>query len=121
MDLHIEVPSLPPELLFPKKAGETSPQIRKRVEAARDRQRTRFPGQKTYANGHIPERLLREICPLGEAECLLLRQALEQGSLSARAQGKILRVARTIADLENADLIGTNHLIEAIQYRVLDW
>jgi magnesium chelatase family protein len=121
MDLHIEVPSLAPEFLAGRSHGESSQQIRQRVEAARERQRSRFPGLNIPANSRIPERLLREICPLGEAEHLLLHQAMEQGSLSARAHGKILRVSRTIADLENRDRIGSNHLIEAIQYRALDW
>jgi magnesium chelatase family protein len=121
MDLHIEVPSLSPDVLSDRSHGESSQQIRRRVEAARERQRARLPGKNVSTNGRIPERLLQEICPLGEAECLLLRRAMEQGSLSARAHGKILRVARTIADLEDRDRIGTNHLIEAIQYRALDW
>ncbi|MDR2029955.1 MAG: YifB family Mg chelatase-like AAA ATPase [Puniceicoccales bacterium] len=120
IDLHIDVPPVPPEKLRAGRSGETSAQVRRRVCAARICQRERLQKLGVPCNARIGDSFLHELCPLGEAENLLLRRALETSALSARAHGKVLRVARTIADLEGADAIATPHLVEALQYRLLD-
>ncbi|MDR3117714.1 MAG: YifB family Mg chelatase-like AAA ATPase [Puniceicoccales bacterium] len=120
IDLHIDVPPVPAALLRSGKRGETSEQVRRRVEAARLRQGKRLREAKVSCNARIPEKFFREFCPLGEAEDQLLRRAMESSALSARAHGKVLRVARTIADLEGAEAIASPHLVEALQYRLLD-
>ncbi|MDR1456875.1 MAG: YifB family Mg chelatase-like AAA ATPase [Puniceicoccales bacterium] len=122
IDLHIEVPPVPTALLTaaPSALRETSERIRERVEQARRLQTNRYKNYTFSCNARLGENQLRRFCPLGEREQALLRQAMDNGALSARAYGKILRVARTIADLEAMDAIGTRHLIEAMQYRLLN-
>jgi magnesium chelatase family protein len=122
IDLHIEVPPVPTSALTETQSNprETSEQIRGRVERARRVQTIRYKKHTFSYNARLGENQLRRFCPLGEQEQSLLRQALDNGALSARAHGKILRVARTIADLEEEECIGTRHLIEAMQYRLLN-
>ncbi len=121
IDIHLEVPAVPyPDLIGPR-TPESSALIRERVERARIRQRERFheePGIR--ANAHMTTRHLRRYCALGPAPEALLRQAVHRLGLSARAYHRILKIARTIADLDGADSLDTGHVSEAIQYRSLD-
>ncbi len=121
IDLHVEVPAVPTTaLLADKVTGESSAAIRARVEKARQRQAARFTGADFFANAGMGEREIKEFCRLGREEKLLLRRAISRLGLSARAYSRILKVARTIADLEGRPEIGTGHLAEAVQYRSLD-
>ena len=120
IDLHIEVPSVSYQDLDSKRTGENSAQIRERVEAARERQRARFSGTGIFSNSQMTSAMTREFCQLGEAESELLGNAFNRLSLSARAYNRILKVARTIADLAESPNIQIPHLAEAIQYRSLD-
>ena len=113
IDLHVEVPSVRYEELHERAAAETSAQIRARVEAARDRQLRRGG----VSNAHLKGEALRTHCALDAAGEQLLRGAFERLGLTARSHDRILRVARTIADLAGAEQIGAEHLAEAIQYR----
>jgi magnesium chelatase family protein len=94
--------------------------VRARVEAARFRQRTRFAGTRTTVNARMTHAQIRAHCTPDASLGRLLQQAMEELHLSARAYDRILKVARTIADLAGADAIAAPHLLEAIQYRSLD-
>lgn len=120
IDLHIEAPALSIGELRREGAGESSETIRERVQEARRRQLVRFHGSKTVCNARMSHKQIREACVIDAAMGDLLQQAMEQLSLSARAYDRILKVARTIADLEGAEQIAQGHLLEAIQYRSLD-
>ena len=120
IDLHIEVPAVPFQELASKQPGTSSEVMRESVERARANQAARFGGQSSLYNAHLSSRQLREHCPLDKAGLNLLRDSCNELGLSARAHDKILRVARTIADLEDAIDISTVHLQEAINYRMLD-
>jgi len=120
IDLHIEAPALSITELRNEHAGESSAAIRDRVEAAREQQLSRFWGTRITANARMPVSQLKKYCALDAKLGDLLQQAMEQLSLSARAYDRILKVARTIADLTGTDRIESPHLLEAIQYRSLD-
>ena len=120
IDLHIEAPALSIAELRNDQAGESSTVIRSRIEQARARQRVRFQGSPVNANARMSPLQLRKYCTLDPRLGDLLQQAMEQLSLSARAYDRILKVARTIADLADASRIESPHLLEAIQYRSLD-
>ncbi len=121
IDLHVEVVPVPFDKLTEKSNGETSEKIRTRVIKARQIQEDRFKNKKEiHANAHMGSRQLREVCPVGQAGHTLLKNAMEKLSLSARAYDRILKVARTIADLAQSEEIKTEHLAEAIHYRSLD-
>lgn len=120
IDLHIEAPALSIAELRNDQAGENSAAIRARIECARLRQRTRFQGSPAMANARMSTPQLKKFCTLEPKLGDLLQQAMEQLSLSARAYDRILKVARTIADLAAAERIASPHLLEAIQYRSLD-
>ncbi len=120
IDLHIEAPALSIADLRDDKAGESSESVRARVQAARNRQQARFTGTRTTANARMTHAQIRRTCPITAKLGDLLQQAMEQLSLSARAYDRILKVARTIADLASSDQILSPHLLEAIQYRSLD-
>jgi magnesium chelatase family protein len=126
IDIHIEVPRLRPEELTGPAMGEKSASIRARVEKAREAQRKRFTGdtaasaRRIHGNAHMDPRHLREFCSLSDDALSLLRAAIEQMGLSARAYDRILKVSRTIADLAGEGNIGIAHVAEAIQYRALD-
>jgi magnesium chelatase family protein len=120
IDIHVEAPALSITELRSDQAGEPSAALRKRIAVARQRQQARFHGTRTTANARMSHGHIRRFCgldaPLGD----LLQQAMEQLQLSARAYDRILKVARTIADLAGSEKIESAHLLEAIQYRSLD-
>jgi magnesium chelatase family protein len=138
IDIHVEVPAIKYHELNSAVPVEDSCHIRQRVVAARRRQEERFcaeehasnPGQKpmtdpkrhpkALSNAQMPHKLVRKFCALGDQESELLKKAMNEFHLSARAYGKILKVSRTIADLSGSEDIKTEHLAEAIQYRSLD-
>jgi magnesium chelatase family protein len=121
IDLQIDVPALRPEELAERRPGETSAQIRERVARARERQSRRFRGRPgLFANAHMGVREVEEFCRLGEAAEVLLRTAVQRLGLSARAYHRVLKLARTIADLTGMDSISVAHIAEAIQYRSFD-
>jgi magnesium chelatase family protein len=118
IDIHIEVPSVPYRELTGRKMGTDSATMRKQVLSAREVQRKRFKDQTT--NAAMDSRLLKLHCDLSDSCLLLMKQAMEELGLSARAYDKVRRVARTIADMEGAAEIAESHLAEAVQYRLLD-
>ncbi len=117
MDIYVEVPHIEYEKLADNRLGEKSENVRKRVEAARALQLTRFKGSKITCNAEMTPAEVRENCRLEDSAQSLLKAAMKQLYLSARAFHRILKLARTIADLENAEFIQSHHLAEAIQYR----
>jgi magnesium chelatase family protein len=120
IDIQVEAPALSIEELRSAAPGEPSEAMRLRVEAARTLQRRRFAARSGGCNALLGGRELRDYCALEKAQGDLLQQAMEKLGLSARAYDRILRVARTIADLAAAERIATSHLLEAIHYRSLD-
>ncbi|MBT8306356.1 MAG: YifB family Mg chelatase-like AAA ATPase [Maribacter sp.] len=121
IDIHIEVTPVPFEKLSEDRKGEGSVEIRKRVTAARELQTERFKGlENVHYNAQMNTKQIREHCSLHDASKALLKNAMERLNLSARAYDRILKVARTIADLENMAEVSGNHISEAIQYRSLD-
>jgi magnesium chelatase family protein len=117
IDIHIEVPRVEYEKLSDDRLGEPSVTIRARVEAARARQMRRFAGTPLLSNADMGPAEVREYCQVDEAGRSLLRAAMKQLQMSARAYHRILKLARTIADLAGTEEIQTAHLAEAIQYR----
>ncbi len=117
IDIYVEVPRIEYEKLADDRLGETSEKVRARVEAARQIQRERFDGRGPACNADATAVEVREFCQVEPSAQGLLRAAMKQLSLSARGFHRILKIARTIADLENASVIQTHHLAEAIQYR----
>jgi len=115
IDLHIEVPAVAYKELRGNGNGTSSAEMRERVERARRTQQARG-----FNNAQIPSRLLRRLCALDESGERTLEMAVRRLGLSARAHDRILKVARTIADLEGAGNIAAKHLAEAVQYRSLD-
>ena len=121
IDIHLEVPAVAYGDLASEQSGETSAAIRTRVEQARLIQRARFRGQRgVYANAHMSARDLRRHCRLSPPVEQVLRQAVTRLNLSARAYHRVLKIARTIADLAGGAELATAHVSEAIQYRSLD-
>jgi magnesium chelatase family protein len=120
IDMHIDVARLPFDEMFTEAPSEASQAVRARVERVRALQHERFSGTPTSTNATIPARDLRRWCTLAPEACTLLRHAAARGTLSARAIDRITRVARTIADLANANAIGGDHIAEAILYRTLE-
>ena len=120
IDLHIEVTPVPISEMTSERAEESSSAIRERVIRARQIQQERFAGTGIYTNAMMNSKMLREYCVLEPAVRALLERAMERLDLSARAYDRIIKVARTIADLEAAPAIGVAHITEAINYRTLD-
>jgi magnesium chelatase family protein len=118
IDMHVEVPSVPREVLRanPVNRGEDSSRVRRRVVAARERQQVRT----NCANATLKNREVEKFCQVSDNDSKLLEQAIDKLGLSARAYHRILKVARTIADLSDEPQIQTQHLTEAISYRQLD-
>ncbi len=120
IDLHIEVPAVDFEDLGNKSKAESSADIKLRVDKAREIQLKRYAGTGVFSNSRLTAAMLDEVCELGSEEKELLKGAFEALGLSARAHNRILKVARTIADLDGAEKISKTHLAEAIRYRSLD-
>ena len=120
IDIHIEVPAVPYKELSQDRAGEKSESIRARVFKARRSQLERFRKDGVYSNGQMKTRHIKKHCGLGPEARSLLETAIERLALSARAYARILKVSRTIADMESSADILPHHLSEAIQYRTLD-
>ena len=116
IDIQIEVPSLRDEELVSVSHGESTPQVRRRVEAARTLQL----GRQGKVNAQLAPRELEKLCALEDPAMALLKQAIARLNLSARAYHRVLKLARTIADLSGRETIGTNQMAEAVQYRRLD-
>ena len=121
IDIHIEVTPVPFEKLADDRKGEASVKIRERVMKAREIQTERFMAlPHVHYNAQMSTKQIRTYCKLDEASLQLLKNAMERLNLSARAYDRILKVARTIADLDGAVAISGDHISEAIQYRSLD-
>lgn len=121
IDIHIEVPAVPYKDLSTEYSGERSGEIRKRVDTARAIQLERFKDEKKiYSNGQMKTRHIKKYCKLKPDAQSLLEMAMNKLSLSARAYSRILKLSRTIADLEASEEIQSHHVSEAIQYRTLD-
>jgi magnesium chelatase family protein len=120
IDLHIEVPAVKYRALSGKEAGESSQSIKSRVTAAREIQKNRFNQDGLACNARMSEKQIKAFCAIDEDSHKLIEMAMEKLGLSARAINRILKVSRTIADLENKEKIESSHVAEAIQYRSLD-
>ena len=121
IDIHVEVTPVPFEELSGDRVAESSEVIRKRVEKARAIQEERFEDMEgVHCNAHMSTKALRSLCKVDAAGLKLLKTAMDRLGLSARAYDRILKVSRTIADMENSTDIKNEHLAEAIQYRSLD-
>jgi magnesium chelatase family protein len=120
IDIHIEVPAVKYRDLASRESGESSREMKKRIDSARKTQLDRFKGMKIYCNAQMTNRHIKKFCQIEEASQKLLEIAIDKFGLSARAYTRILKVARTIADLEGQENIQPSHLSEAIQYRTLD-
>ncbi len=121
IDIHVEVPAIAYKEMRGEATGEPSEKIRARVEGARAIQRSRFASRpRVHCNARMGPKEIREFCQLDESSHELLKMAMNELNLSARAYDRILKVARTIADLAHAERIQANHVSEAIQYRTFD-
>lgn len=120
IDIHVEAPAVSVDDLQNEVQGESSKKIRERIEHCRIIQSNRFQETKISCNANLTHKMLPELCKIGVREASTLKHAMNELSLSARAYDKILKVSRTIADLDNSENIQMKHLLEAIQYRSLD-
>ncbi len=121
IDIHLHVPAVPHAELSVDRSGDSSDAIRARVAQARSRQLQRFAGESgLYANAHMGPRDLERFCSVNEEADALLKTAIARLRLSARAYHRILKIARTIADLANSEAVEARHVSEAVQYRGLD-
>ena len=120
IDLHVEVPLVDYRELSSSGSGEKSAAIRERVMQAREIQRRRFAGSPAQTNAAMGARLVKAHCALDAESVSYLEHAMEQLNFSARAHDRILKVARTLADLAGSEAIRPNDVLEAIQYRSLD-
>lgn len=120
IDIHIQVPTLKYMEIENEKEEESSEIIRKRVNQARKIQQERYKSYGIYCNAHLKGSMVREFCRVNDEGRKVLRVAFDRLNLSARAHDRILKVARTIADMEGSDCIQSQHVAEAIQYRALD-
>jgi len=120
IDIHIEVRSLRHKELMTEQKCESSKEIKKRIDKARKVQRDRFKNEGTFTNSRMNHKQIKKYCQINEACKELLKMAMDEFNLSARAYDKILKVGRTIADLAGKEEISPEHISEAIQYRSLD-
>lgn len=116
-EIHITVPAVKVEKLTHESKSESSKAIQSRVQKARDLQIKRFKGQKIKSNSEMSAKLMKKYAELDNESIALLKQAIAKLNLSARSFHKVVRIARTIADLESAAKIKPNHVAEALQYR----
>jgi magnesium chelatase family protein len=120
IDLHMEVPPVQFKDLSSDEGGRSSEEILERVNKAREIQANRFKRTKTHTNAGMNSRQIRRFCAIDSESQDLVERAMDKFGLSARAHSRILKIARTIADLETSPQIGSHHVAEAIQYRTLD-
>lgn len=120
IDIQVETMPVPYDALASSEKGESSAAIHQRVNKARKLQQERYRGLGFSCNAHITPALLREVCPLTEDADALLRRVFSEMDLSARGYDRIMKVARTVADLDDSEVIGSDHVMEAVQYRKLD-
>ena len=120
LDLHVEVPPVEFNDLSSSEKSESSAEIKKRVDRVRKIQNERFKGTSITCNARITPSLLHKMCPLDEKAKNILKKTFDSMGLSARAYDRILKVARTVADLDGSDVIKAQHIFEAVQYRSLD-
>ncbi|VEI00414.1 Competence protein ComM [Kaistella antarctica] len=120
IDIHIEVQKVEFDQLADKRKGEQSDEIRRRVLIAREIQTNRYKNSDIHYNAQMGPRDIEKFCELDEASKTLIKTAMEKLNLSARAYDRILKVSRTIADLEESEVLNAAHISEAIQYRSLD-
>ena len=120
VDINVEISTPSFEVLDSKERGESSEQIRKRVENTRRIQKERYAGQRVFSNSQLEGKLLDEFCKLDRSSKSLMKNAYARMGLSARAHSRILKVARTIADMGESEIIMENHIAEAISYRNFD-
>jgi len=120
IDIQVEVPAVKYAELRSERSGDSSETVRARVNAARQHQSERFAAAEIFCNAQMATREIHKHCETDAAADRLLETAMTKLALSARAYTRILKVARTIADLEDAKVIGSSHIAEAIQYRSLD-
>ena len=117
IDIHVSVPAVKVEKLTSKFQAESSAVIQKRAQKARDIQLRRFKGLQITSNAEMNNKQLKAFCNLDDQSILLLKQAIAKLNLSARAFHRVVKIARTIADLEGSEKIKSNHVAEALQYR----
>ncbi len=120
IDIHVEVPPVDYDELTTKSNEENSSDIRERVNAARKIQQKRYEGTGITCNANLDASQFEKVCVIDDRANMLLKNAFDRLGLTARAYDRILKVARTIADLDNSEIIRSNHITEAIQYRSLD-
>jgi magnesium chelatase family protein len=121
IDIQIEMPSLSYEEITADQKGEKSADIRERINKARSFARERYKGEeKLYCNAELSPRQIQEYCKMSEKAAVMLKKAFDRLGLSARGYDRILRVARTIADLAESEIIEEAHIAEAIRFRTLD-
>ena len=120
IDLHVEMTEVGYSDIASKSEGESSAEIRKRINEARRRQTERYRAEGILCNSQLNNKLIRKYCSLDPKAENLLKQAFDVMKLSARAYGRTLKVARTIADMEGSETIQEEHIAEAVQYRSLD-
>ena len=120
IDIHVEVPPVDYDELTTKSNEESSSDIRERVNAARKIQQKRYEGTGITCNANLDASQFEKVCVIDDRANMLLKNAFDRLGLTARAYDRILKVARTIADLDNSEIIRSNHITEAIQYRSLD-
>lgn len=120
LDLHVEVPAVNYDELNSDTQGESSADIKARVNAARQLQRQRYSGTNVRCNARLTPSTLKQFCVMDDRASMLLKTAFEKMGFSARAYDRVLKVSRTIADLDGCEVINSSHIAEAIQYRNLD-
>ena len=120
IDIHMEVPSVQFKDLSSTAKGQTSAEILEKTNKAREIQSGRFQKMKIHTNAHMNSRHIRQFCRVDAESNILLEKAMDKLGLSARAHSRVLKIARTIADLEGNPDINEKHVAEALQYRTLD-
>lgn len=120
IDMHINVPAVRVDKLTKEDKAESSAKIQQRVQMAREIQTKRFKGSKIKSNAEMSSKMLKEFCKLDQSSITLLKEAINKLNLSARSFHKVVKIARTIADLEGSEKIKPNHIAEALQYRPSD-